>query len=283
MDSRRNIAATVGGWSVRHRRIAILGWLVFVAVAMTIGSMAGQRQMTADQYAKGDSARAIAILDGSGLKPAAAEMVLVTGRTELATSPGVRAAVVDLIGRLRATGLVTELRDPYVAGLLSADRRSVLVDLSMTGDPVTAADYVQPILDAVAAARQEHPSVRIDEFGDGSGSKWFNDTIGKDFQRAEWTAVPLALGILLVAFGALVAAVLPVGLALTSFLAANGLLALISHRMHLDSSTSSVMLLVGLAVGVDYCMFYLRREREERARGRDPEMSLRVAAATSGR
>jgi len=283
MDSRRNIAATVGGWSVRHRRIAILGWLVFVAVAMTIGSMAGQRQMTADQYAKGDSARAIAILDGSGLKPAAAEMVLVTGRTELATSPGVRAAVVDLIGRLRATGLVTELRDPYVAGLLSADRRSVLVDLSMTGDPLTAADHVQPILDAVAAARQAHPSVRIDEFGDGSGSKWFNDTIGKDFQRAEWTAVPLALGILLVAFGALVAAVLPVGLALTSFLAANGLLALISHRMHLDSSTSSVMLLVGLAVGVDYCMFYLRREREERARGRDPEMSLRVAAATSGR
>ena len=75
--------------------------------------------------------------------------------------------------------------------------------------------------------------MRIDEFGDGSANKWFNDTIGKDFKRAEWTAVPLALGILLVAFGALLAAVLPVGLALTSFLAANGLLALISHRMHL--------------------------------------------------
>jgi RND superfamily putative drug exporter len=77
--------------------------------------------------------------------------------------------------------------------------------------------------------------------------------------------------------------VLPVGLALTSVLAANGLLALVSHRVHLDASTSSVMLLVGLAVGVDYCMFYVRREREERAQGRDPETSLRVAAATSGR
>ena len=83
--------------------------------------------------------------------------------------------------------------------------------------------------------------------------------------------MPLALGILLVAFGALLAAVLPVGLALTSFLAANGLLALVSHRLHLDTSTSSVMLLVGLAVGVDYCMFYLRRVREERAHGRDPD------------
>jgi uncharacterized membrane protein YdfJ with MMPL/SSD domain len=139
------------------------------------------------------------------------------------------------------------------------------------------------VLDATAAVRQAHPEVRIDEFGDGSANRWFDDTIGRDFTRAEWTAVPLALGILLVAFGAFLAAVLPVGLALTSFLAANGILALVSHRMHVDSSTSSVMLLVGLAVGVDYCMFYLRREREERARGREPADALAVAAATSGR
>jgi len=60
-------------------------------------------------------------------------------------------------------------------------------------------------------------------------------------------------------------------------------LVVISQRMPLDSSTSSVMLLVGLAVGVDYCMFYLRREREERVQGRDPQTALRIAAATSGR
>jgi RND superfamily putative drug exporter len=95
--------------------------------------------------------------------------------------------------------------------------------------------------------------------------------------------VPLALGILLATFGALLAAILPVGLALTAFLAASGLLALVSQRMHLDASASSVMLLVGLAVGVDYCLFYLRREREERARGRDEATALQIAAATSGR
>ena len=110
-----------------------------------------------------------------------------------------------------------------------------------------------------------------------------NNTIMQDFKRAEWTAVPLALGILLVVFGALLAALLPVVLALTAFLAANGLLALISHAMHVDNSASSVMLLMGLAVGVDYCLFYLRREREERAAGRDRDAALRVAAATSGR
>ena len=283
MTGRRNIAAAFGGWSVRHRAIAIVGWVAFVAVAMTVGAISGQRQMTADQYAMGDSARAVRILDDAGLKPAAAEMLLVTSQAQVVTSADARAAVADLIARVRATGMVTEITDPYAAGLVSADKHSVLVNLSMTGDPLTAADRVQPIIDAVAAAQRAQPTIRIDEFGDGTANKWFNETIGKDFQRAEWTAVPLALGILLVAFGAFLAAVLPVGLALTSFLAANGLLALISHRLHLDSSTSSVMLLVGLAVGVDYCMFYLRREREERARGHDAQTSLRIAAATSGR
>jgi len=279
---RQNIAAAMGGWSVRHRVIAIIGWVAFVAVAVAIGSASGQQQMTTDQYAQGDSARALRILDDAGLSTPAGEMFLVSTEAPV-TSPAARATVTDLIDRLTATGAVTAVVDPYTNGLISADRHSALVRASMTGDPITAADRVQPIIDAAAATRAAHPGVRIDEFGDGSANQWFNDTIGKDFQRAEWTAVPLALGILLVAFGAFLAAVLPVGLALTSFLAANGLLVVISQRMPLDSSTSSVMLLVGLAVGVDYCMFYLRREREERVRGRDPQTALRIAAATSGR
>ena len=282
MSRKQNIAALIGGWSVRHRVLAVVGWLVFVAVAAGLGSMSGQQQMTQDQYATGDSARAIQILDEAGLQTPAQELVLVTGGGP-ATSPATRAAVTDVVGRLRRTESVTEVLDPYLERLVSADGRSVLVQVSMTGDPMTAADRVQPILDAVAAARSANPGVRMDEFGDGSANQWFNETIGRDFRRAEWTAVPLAFGILLVAFGAFLAAILPVGLALTSFLAANGILALVSHRLPLDSSASSVMLLVGLAVGVDYCMFYLRREREERVQGRDPETALRIAAATSGR
>lgn len=278
----RNLAAAMGGWSVRHRAIAIVGWVVFVALATALGSMSGQQQMSEDEYAKGDSARAMQILDGAGLEVPASEMFLVTSPGPV-TAPAARAAVADLLVRLEATGLVTDVRDPFENGLVSADRRSALVQVAMTGDPMTAGDRVQPLEDAVATTLDEHPGVRIEQFGDGSANQWFDETIGKDFQRAEWTAVPLALGILLVAFGALLAAVLPVGLALTSFLAANGILALVSHRMHLDASTSSVMLLVGLAVGVDYCMFYLRRVREERTRGHDPDVALSIAAATSGR
>jgi RND superfamily putative drug exporter len=282
VPGRRNIAAVAARWSVRHRVIAVVGWVVFVVLAVALGASAGQQQMTEDEYAQGDSAKALQILDRAGLASQAGEMFLLTSHSP-ATGPAMRAVVTDLVGRLQATGLVTSVVEPYANGLVSADHRSVLVQVSMKGDPMTAADRVQPLEDAAAAVTKAHPAVRIDEFGDGSANQWFNDTIGKDFRRAEWTAVPLALGILLVAFGAFLAAVLPVGLALTSFLAANGLLAVVSHRMHVDSSTSSVMLLVGLAVGVDYCMFYLRREREERARGRAPETALMTAAATSGR
>ena len=172
-----------------------------------------------------------------------------------------------------------DIRAPAV----SPSRHDVLIQFAMKGDPDTAANRVQPVLDAVSTAQAAYPGVTIQEFGDASANKWFSDTITRDLKRAEWTVVPLALGILLVVFGALVAALLPVVLALTAFLAANGLLALISHAMHVDSSASSVMLLMGMAVGVDYCLFYLRREREERARGWDPEAALRIAAATSGR
>jgi RND superfamily putative drug exporter len=278
----RNVAASLGGWSMRHRKTAVFGWLAFVVLA-GLGAQLGQQQMTVDEYAAGESARAVRILDEAGISPGAREMVMVHSDTLVADAPDFQATVRELVSGVSATGRVTEMREPYGAGLVSADRHSALVEFSMKGDASTSWKQVQPVLDAVAAVRTAHPAMRVEQFGEASANKWFNDTVLRDFHRAEWTAVPLALGILLVAFGALLAAVLPVGLAMTAFFAANGLLAVISHRMHVDSSTSSVMLLIGLAVGVDYCLFYIRREREERAAGRPPADALRIAAATSGR
>src|SRR3990172_7612621 len=113
--------------------------------------------------------------------------------------------------------------------------------------------------------------------------KALDDTVGKDFQRAEILSIPLTLGILIVAFGALLAAFLPLVLALTAFAAALGLLAFASQAFHVNDAANSVMLLIGLAVGVDYSLFYLKREREERAAGKSKEAALEAAAATSGR
>ena len=109
-----------------------------------------------------------------------------------------------------------------------------------------------------------------------------NDKMMKDFNRAEQLSVPITLFVLLFAFGALVAALLPVAMAMTAVFGAIGLLAFASHLNPVDQSASSVLLLVGLAVGVDYSLFYVKREREERAKGASPQAALRAAAATSG-
>lgn len=157
------------------------------------------------------------------------------------------------------------------APIPSKDGKDALITFDMKGDAATSADRVQPVLDAVSGVREKRPDITIHQFGEASAGKWLGDLLSEDFKKAEFTAVPLALGILLVAFGAVVAALLPVGLALTACMAAFGLLSLASHQLHLFQTTYSVMFLMGFAVGVDYCLFYLRRERDERAAGATPK------------
>jgi RND superfamily putative drug exporter len=146
----------------------------------------------------------------------------------------------------------------------------------------SSAKRVTPVLIAVAAAAAGHPQLSIHEAGAASVMKATNDKMAKDFKKAEALSLPITLFVLLFAFGALVAALLPIALAMTAVLGATGLLAFASHLNPINDAAGSVLLLVGLAVGVDYSLFYVKREREERAKGASKEAALRAAAATSG-
>ena len=106
---------------------------------------------------------------------------------------------------------------------------------------------------------------------------------GNDFRKAEVTSIPVSLVLLLIVFGALIAAGIPLLLAGTAVISAISLLAIPGRWLPVDSTTSSIVLLVGMAVGIDYSLFYLRRTREERAAGRSTAEALRIAAHTSGR
>ncbi|WUH99147.1 MMPL family transporter [Spirillospora sp. NBC_00431] len=276
---KRNLAATLGGWSARHRLTAIFGWLLFVVLASVIGGATGQITMEGHEQGTGQSARAEQILSEAGIEDPNEETVLISGGAHAAGSPEMRRAVAAVRANVQATGKITELR-PDVA---AKDGKHVIVQFTVPEVADDAPDPLPAIQDAVAKAERANPSVEMGQFGGATADAWFDDALGSDFRRAEMTALPLALGILLVAFGALVAAVLPVMLAFTAFLAAGGLLAVTSHALHVDETTNSVMLLMGLAVGVDYCLFYLQREREERHKGRDRGTALEIAAATSGR
>ncbi|AGP54388.1 membrane protein [Streptomyces rapamycinicus NRRL 5491] len=259
--------------------------MLLVILALAVGSMTGRVDVTDSEQVPGESGRVSKILDEAGIDDAAGETVLIQakGGGLTADDPAFRKAVDAVMAGVRDTGQVTAPRSPYETKTISADRRSALVQFEMRGDAEKAADHIQPVLDAVDKAQNSHQDLRIEEFGDASGQKAFDEAFGDDFTQAEYSALPVALGILLIVFGALVAALLPVLLAMTAFLATTGLVAVVSHWVHMSDTANSVMLLVGLAVGVDYCLFYLRREREERAAGRDAQTALRVAAATSGR
>ncbi|WP_030984861.1 MMPL family transporter [Streptomyces sp. NRRL WC-3744] len=281
----RGLAARAGGWSARHRWAAVGIWVLFVVLAMGLGSAAGRVDVNESDQLKGETHTAAKIIDDAGIKEPAGETVLVQSKDGAvkATSPQFRAAVADVVGAVEGTGKVTAVTSPYDTHTVSRDGRSALVQFDLRGDAETAADRIEPVLKAVAGVQKDHGTLRIEEIGGASMQKQYKDAFGDDFQQAEYSAVPVALGILLIAFGALVAALLPVALAITAIMATMGLMGLVSHLQPMSDTANSVMLLVGMAVGVDYCLFYLRREREEREAGRDAGTALRIAAATSGR
>ncbi|MFJ1733820.1 MMPL family transporter [Streptomyces sp. NPDC088254] len=285
-DSRvRGIAARAGGWSARHRWAAVGIWVLFVVLSMGLGSAAGRVDVKESDQLKGETHTAAKIIEEAGIEEPASESVLVQARDGRlkATDAEFRQAVEAVVKAVEGTGQVTDVTSPYDTHTISKDGHSALVQFDMRGESDTAGERVEPVLKAVDGVQKEHRSLRIEEIGGASMMKTFSDAFGDDFQKAEYSAVPVAFGILLIAFGALVAALLPVLLAITAIIATMGLMGLASHVVPMSDTANSVMLLVGLAVGVDYCLFYLRREREERAAGRDAQTALRIAAATSGR
>jgi RND superfamily putative drug exporter len=261
----------------------VLGWLGFVVLAIALGSLIPRAEVTRAESEIGPPAQAQRILDAHGWQDPASEMVLVQRRPGT-SSDAATAALTDLVETLGRTADVTNVASPLTgAPLVSADGRSALVTFDIAGDPEAADGTIGPILDAVAGVGDRHPAVRVEEFGGASSDAALNEALDSDFQRAEYLAIPITLAVLLLTFGAIVAALLPLVFALTAFVGALGLLSFASQLWHVNATAQTVMLLIGLAVGVDYSLFYLKREREERARGISPVDALDIAAATSGR
>jgi uncharacterized membrane protein YdfJ with MMPL/SSD domain/pimeloyl-ACP methyl ester carboxylesterase len=281
----RNLAARMGRWSAKHWKTATFGWLALVIVAFGIGSMAGTKSPNPNTAGPGESGRMDRILHADFKRPAA-ENVLIQSRTATAGTPAFDAAVKDVVARVSRQPDVRNVRSPLAPGnadQVSKDGRSALVGFDIRGEIDKAPDKVDPIVEAVAAAQAAHPGFFIGEMGDASAPKAIVDQYGKDLGKAGTLSLPITLIILLVTFGALVAAGIPLLLGLTAVFGTFGLVAAASHALPMANEVPALVLLIGLAVGVDYSMFYLRREREERAKGRSERAALEAAAATSGR
>jgi RND superfamily putative drug exporter len=247
--------------------------------------MTGTKTIDPNAAGPGESGRMDQILE-AGFEQPAAESILVQSTSLSATDPAFTAAVEDVVARVSKLDAVQNVRsplDPANAGQISPDGRSALVEFEIRGEKGDAAEKIDPILAQVDAAQKAHPQLFIGEFGYASAAKAIETTAEDDLGKAGILSLPVTLVILVLAFGALMAAGIPLLLALTAVFATFGLLAVSSQFVPVAMQASAVVLLIGLAVGVDYSLFYLRRAREERAAGRSSRDAIEIAAATSGR
>jgi RND superfamily putative drug exporter len=284
----RNLAASAGRWSAQHRKTAILGWILFVVLATVIGGRVGLNEIDESAAGSGESKRGDMIVDAAGFPDQAGEQVLVQGKGSVTSDdPQVTAAVKDVVSRLAAIPGITDIESPLNAddrvNTVSEDGRSVSVNFEMSGTDEQVEQRVEQPLAAVAAVQKAHSGVRVEQFGDASAAKEIAAQDAADGKRSEAISYGLMLIILLVAFGAVVAAGLPLVLGASAVAGTVGLLGPVSDLYALPADVSQLVVIIGLAVGVDYAMFYSRRMMEERDRGHSAEAALEIAAATSGR
>jgi RND superfamily putative drug exporter len=287
MQPSRNLAARAGRWSARHWKTAVAGWVAFVVLAFMVGGNVGTKSLEQEESGVRDSGAAAKLVHDH-FPEASSEMVLITSTTAKAGSPEFRAAVHDRVEQLRATPGVQHVQDPYspeTPDAISADERAVMVSFEIPGDPATSA-AVQRTVDQTEAATKKlddaTPHLKVEQLGDASSEADFDAVFEKDLAKAGMLSLPLTLLILIVTFGTLLAAGIPLLLAVSAVVATFGLIGPVSQLMPVEDSIRHVVLLIGLAVGVDYSLFYVRRLREERAAGRSKEAALEAAAATSG-
>jgi RND superfamily putative drug exporter len=280
-----NLAARMGRWSATHWKTALFGWILFVAAAFSLTFYIQTRDLTSAEDSAGNSKVAEEIISDAGFPEQSGESVIIQHPNLRADDPPFVAVVRDAAARLGGTPNVQDLKAPLGTGaeaLISKDGHSALINFQVPGSDSETSDRVAPALDQVRSLQRAHPGYVIGEFGQASANRELGTAIDGDLRRAEQLSLPITLLVLFIAFGALVAASIPVLLAFTAVLATYGISALLSHLVPSADATKSVILLIGMAVGTDYSLFYLRREREEVAAGRDRATALRIAAATSG-
>ena len=282
-----NIAARMGRWSASHRKTAIFGWLAFVVASFVIGSAVGLQTIDETDFNVGEARRGDHIIRDGGFKlDEQSEYVLVQSSSKTVDDPAFRAVVGEAITALERFPQVTKLRSPLASGnegQISKDGHSALIQFSPKGSYDEAVVYIDSIVAATAKVQEANPGFYVGQAGSTSTGKALDEMFGSQLALAGLLSIPLTLGILLLVFGSVVGASIPLLLGLTSVFATMGLVALPSQLVPMDENISAVILLIGLAVGVDYSLFYIRRERDERRAGRSESAALEAAAATSGR
>lgn len=278
----RHLPVRMARWSARHAGRAIAGWFAFVVLCLVAGIALGTNEATTKDFWVGEAGRAEATATEGGLERSPTERIMIragSGKLDMAAAG---AAARDVTERMRGLPEVESVAAP----VRSKDGEVLLVSVVLNGPELKGRKNVVPLLEQTAAVGADHPHLVVEETGSPAISKGVNDQRDEDLALSERISLPVTVITLLIVFGSVIMAGVPLLLALSSIAAAIGLSMVASHVMPDAGVGTNLILLIGLAVGVDYTLFYLKREREERARagGRlGPEALVELAAATAGR
>ncbi|MEU9117919.1 MMPL family transporter [Streptomyces sp. NPDC048483] len=269
-------------WSARHPWRGLAVWLAFVVLSLGVGIAMGTHSATVDDHRTGEAGRAETMAAEGHLDHEPVEQVLISARSGPLDRAAADAAARDITARMHKLPEVKRV----APAVRSADGGTLRVAVTLHGSDADADDHVAPLAVQTAAAQRSHPTLRMEETGSPSISVGVDTQRGDDLALSEAITLPITLLTLLAVFGSAVMVAVPLLLALTSIAAAVGLSMIASHVVPDVGVGMNIIILIGMAVGVDYTLFYLKREREERARsgGRiGPEALVELAAATSGR
>ena len=296
--SAKPLTVRVATWSARHRWPVVAAWFVFTiglfATSLALGGTKTLTQMNGG-VPRTESALADQLFAAAGRGVPHEDLYLVVRHSTITVGdPAYRGAIGDIVARLGAVTdpsgqpALAQILDPYTAppaaGLMSADGTSVRIVGAVVGDATAVkakAAALRPVLAAIGAA---HPGFEVHALNNTLISEDLNKLVGDDLDGSLKLTLPATFLILLVAFGAAVAAVVPLLLALSALLAGFGILGIYSELVSpVAMSASQLVVLIGLAVGVDYSLFMITRFRSERRAGKDKLTAIETASGTAGR
>jgi uncharacterized membrane protein YdfJ with MMPL/SSD domain len=303
-DGSREVPWTVrvAAFSARHRWPVFVLWFVATVglfwASLSIGGTNAAAAVTNEQRSKYEAGEAGVLFNASGTEaPSQQFLLVVSGEPGAADDPAFVAALHDIASRLAALRstvagvegpvfeqLVDPTLAPPAAGLVSPDRSTARIVARVPGDGDALGDRLAPVPAAIEAIRADYPSYRVHALNNALANDEIQALVNGGLDDSLRLTIPLTFGILLIAFGAAVAAAVPLILAVTALLAAFGILGLYSQLISpVSPYASQLIVLIGLAVAVDYSLFMVTRFRTERRHGRDRTASIHAASSTAGR
>jgi RND superfamily putative drug exporter len=220
----------------------------------------------------------------------ATETIIVRSESLTVDDPAFRAVVEQTTAALAGLdGVVAgasnyyqaEAGAPEAEGLVSADRHTTLIPVAFAMEFEEATDHAEAYLAALDGASAE--GFEVLAVGDVSADHTYMSMAEEDMRRGEQIGIPVAVVVLIIVFGALIAAAVPLLLAVVAIVVAFGLTALLGRAFDLSFFVSNVITMIGLAVGIDYSLFIVARFREERRRGASTVGAIELAAGTASK